>query len=88
LNVADQFSKIVTCDSLSSFLFIVDVTTLSPCYVVPYYHGIARPRVVDGDGLQIFRAAVNILNKQSRTHKEQSFSLGVEYGANNSSKKN
>jgi hypothetical protein len=32
------------------------------------HHGMVRPQVVDGgDGLQIWRAAVNILNKQSRT---------------------
>jgi hypothetical protein len=31
-------------------------------------HGMARPRVTDrGDGLQIWRVAANILNKQSRT---------------------
>jgi hypothetical protein len=33
---------------------------------VPYHHGMARPQVADGgDGLQIWRAAANILNKQS-----------------------
>jgi hypothetical protein len=32
------------------------------------HHGMARPRVADrGYGLQIWRVAVNILNKQSRT---------------------
>jgi hypothetical protein len=32
------------------------------------HHGMARPRVADrGDGLQIWRVAANILNKQSRT---------------------
>jgi nitrous oxidase accessory protein NosD len=31
-------------------------------------NGMARPRVADrGDGLQIWRVAANILNKQSRT---------------------
>jgi hypothetical protein len=31
-------------------------------------HGMARPRVADGGvGLQIWRVAANILNKQSRT---------------------
>jgi hypothetical protein len=46
-----------------------------------------RPQVVDGgDGLQIRRIAVNILNKQSRTaDKGRSSSLGVGRAANNSS---
>jgi hypothetical protein len=35
---------------------------------VPYHHGMARPQVADsGDGLQIWRVAANILNKQSWT---------------------
>jgi hypothetical protein len=35
---------------------------------VPCHHGMARPQVADGeDGLQIWRVAANILNKQSRT---------------------
>jgi hypothetical protein len=35
---------------------------------VPCHHGTARPQVADGgDGLQIWRVATNILNKQSRT---------------------
>jgi hypothetical protein len=54
---------------------------------VPSHHGIACPQVVDGeDGLQIWRVAANILNKQSRTaDKGWSFSLGVGSGVNNSS---
>jgi hypothetical protein len=32
------------------------------------YHSMARPQVADGgDGLQIWRLAANILNKQSRS---------------------
>jgi hypothetical protein len=32
------------------------------------HHGMVRPRVADrGDGLQIWRVAANIFNKQSRT---------------------
>jgi hypothetical protein len=44
------------------------------------------PQVADGgDGLQIWRVAANILNKQSRTaDKGWSSSLGVGRGANNS----
>ncbi|KAJ4439970.1 hypothetical protein ANN_08101 [Periplaneta americana] len=51
----------------------------------PYHHGMARPQVADrGDGIQIWRAAVNILNKQSRTADEGwSSSLGVGRRANN-----
>jgi hypothetical protein len=48
---------------------------------------IIAPQVEDGgDGLQIWRIAVNILNKQSRTaDKGWSSRLGVGSGANNSS---
>jgi hypothetical protein len=54
---------------------------------VPCQHGKARPQVAEGgDGLQIWREAANILNKQSRTaDKEWSSSLGVGRGANKSS---
>jgi hypothetical protein len=47
----------------------------------------ARPQVADGgDGLQIWRVAANILNKQSRTtDKGWSSRLGAGRGANNSS---
>jgi hypothetical protein len=35
---------------------------------VPCHHGMAHSQVEDvGDGLQIWRVAANILNKQSRT---------------------
>jgi hypothetical protein len=46
----------------------------------------ARPQVADGeDGLQIWRVAANVLNKQSRTvDKGWSSNLGVERGTNNS----
>jgi hypothetical protein len=45
----------------------------------------ARPQVADGgDGLQIWRVAANILNKQSRTaDRGWSSSLGFGRGANN-----
>jgi hypothetical protein len=45
-------------------------TMKSKCHVtwVPCHHGMARPRVADGgDGLQIWKVAAIILNKQSRT---------------------
>jgi hypothetical protein len=51
------------------------------------HHGMARPPVADGgDGLQIWRVAANILNKQSWTaDKVWSSSFGVGRGVNNSS---
>jgi hypothetical protein len=53
---------------------------------VPCHHGMACPQVTDGDALQLWRAAANILNKQSRTaEKGWPSSLGVGRGANNSS---
>jgi hypothetical protein len=54
---------------------------------VPCHPGMACPQVADGgNGLQIWRVATNILNKQSRTADKERFSrLGVGRGANNSS---
>jgi hypothetical protein len=58
------------------------------CHVkwVPCFHGMACPQVADGgEGLQIWRVAADILNKQSRTaDKGWPSSLGVGRGANNS----
>jgi nitrous oxidase accessory protein NosD len=58
-----------------------------PTYVksVHCHHGMAHPRVAErGDGLQIWRVAVNILCKQSRTADSGwSSSMGVGRGANN-----
>jgi hypothetical protein len=56
----------------SSVFYILEVCayTMSNTHVkwVYCHHGMARPRVADrGDGLQIWRVAANILNKQSRT---------------------
>jgi hypothetical protein len=53
--------------------------------LVQCHQGMARPRVSDrGDGLQIWRAAANILNKQSRTADSQwPSSLVIGRGANN-----
>jgi hypothetical protein len=52
-------------------------------------HDTARPQVANGrDGLQMWRVAVNILNKQSRTaDKGRSSSLGAGRGAKNSHRK-
>ncbi|KAJ4428435.1 hypothetical protein ANN_24472 [Periplaneta americana] len=60
---------------------------VDPCIVGPYHHGMARPQVADrGDGLRIWRVAVNILNKQSWTaDKGWSSSLGLGRRANNPS---
>jgi hypothetical protein len=50
---------------------------------VPCHHYMARLQVVDGgDGLQIWRVALNILNGQSRTADKAWSNLGVERGAN------
>jgi hypothetical protein len=47
--------------------------------VGPCHHSMARPQV--GDGLQIWKVAANLLNKQSWTvNKEWSSSLGVGRG--------
>jgi hypothetical protein len=53
----------------------------------PCHHSMVCPRVADGrDGLQLWRLAVNILNKQPWTNdKGRSSSLGVGRGANNPS---
>jgi hypothetical protein len=49
------------------------------------HHGMVCPQAADGgDGLQIWRVAANILNKQSRTaDMGWSSSLQVGQGANN-----
>jgi hypothetical protein len=54
---------------------------------VPCHHGMARPQVADGgDGLRIWRAAANILYKESRAaDKGLSSSLRIGARANNSS---
>jgi hypothetical protein len=54
---------------------------------VPCHYGMARRQVADGgDAIQLWMAAANILNKQSRTADTGwSSSLGVVRGANNSS---
>jgi hypothetical protein len=46
----------------------------------------ARPQVADGgDNLQVWRVAVNILNKQSQTANRGGPPASVGHGANNSS---
>jgi hypothetical protein len=54
---------------------------------VACHHGMAHPQVADGgDGLQIWKVAANILNKQSWTaDKGCPSNLGVGLVANNSS---
>jgi hypothetical protein len=53
----------------------------------PCHYSMERPRVADGkDGLQLWRIAANILNKQPRINdKGWSSSLRVGRGANNPS---
>jgi hypothetical protein len=48
---------------------------------VPCHHGMAHPQVADGgDGLQIWRVAVNILNKLLRTADGVVLQLGDSAG--------
>jgi hypothetical protein len=55
-----------------------------PCKVVPCHHGIVCLQVKDGDHFQIWRVAVNILNKLPWTGgKGRISSLVVGYGPNN-----
>jgi hypothetical protein len=56
---------------------------------VPCHHGMARPLVADGgDGLQLWRVAANILDKQSPTAENWwSSRLLVGRCSNNSSRK-
>jgi hypothetical protein len=65
------------------FLFVSTIN--SHVRWVPCRHRMVHPQVADGgDGLQIWRTATNILNKQSRTtDKEWSSSLGIGRGASN-----
>jgi hypothetical protein len=71
------------------FLFFIFNENVIHVKWVPCHHGTARPQVADGgDGLQIWRVAANILNKQSRTaDRGRSSSLGVGRRANNPHRK-
>jgi hypothetical protein len=73
-------SGLILCVS-ESCIFSVHVRWVSR------HHSMACPQVADGgDSLQIWKAAVNILNKQSRrANKGWYCSLGARHGANNSS---
>jgi hypothetical protein len=68
-------------------IFYFSMPSTSHVRCVPCQHAMARPQVaVGGDGLQIWRVAANILNKQSgRADNGWSSSLGVGRGANKSS---
>jgi uncharacterized membrane protein len=49
-------------------IIIIIMSLPSPVRWVSCHHGMARPQVADGgDALHLWRAAANILNKQSRT---------------------
>jgi hypothetical protein len=69
----------------SLFLFCIFRTFFHRVKWVHCHHSMARPRVADrGDGLQIWRVAANIFNKQSRTADSGwSSRLGVGRWANN-----
>jgi hypothetical protein len=66
-----------------SFTFInlhssLNITITFPCYVGPCHHGMARPRVAGGgNGLQIWKVAVNRVNKQSRVADKEWSSISV-----------
>jgi hypothetical protein len=62
------------------WLYFWDHVKWAPCHL-----DVARPQVPDGaHGLQLWRAAANILNKQPRTaDRGWSSSYGVGRGANN-----
>jgi hypothetical protein len=48
------------------FVYVCDAPMLGG---FPCHHSMARPRAADGrDGLQLWRLAANILNKQPRTN--------------------
>jgi len=57
------------------------------CYVGPCHHGMVCLRFADGgDGLQMWRVAVNMLNKQSQTADKRRLSgLGIWWGSNSPS---
>jgi hypothetical protein len=55
---------------------------------VPCHHGMVRPKVADGEGLQVWKVAANILNKQLWTaEKGWPSSLGVGMGLGTRRKK-
>jgi hypothetical protein len=69
-----KYDKIVLNQYSDSLLFvfvgnyIYSIIEIFHVKWVPCHHGMARPQFADGgDGLQIWRVAANILNKQSRT---------------------
>jgi hypothetical protein len=73
---------------MQAFQFaVVHGTVLGGSPVTMAWHGMACPQVVDeGESLQIWKVAANILKKQSRkANKGWSSSLGVGRGPNNAS---
>jgi hypothetical protein len=66
-----------------AMLIFTDLVLAVHVIMSPRHHGMVRPQVADGgDGLQMWRAAVKILNKHSRTaDKSWSSRLGVGRGA-------
>jgi hypothetical protein len=54
--------------------YIQEDDNLKPCYAGLGHHGTAHPKVDDvGDSFQVWRLAVNILSKQSRTADKGGF---------------
>jgi hypothetical protein len=62
LKPANRVQKLNSCPSLS-----LSVAKVIHVKWVHCHHSMARSRVADRDGLQIWRVAANMLNKQSRT---------------------
>jgi len=53
--------------SITNIIITLSVFLSTFSHVDPCHHDMGRPRVAnEGDGLQMWRVAVNILNKQSR----------------------
>jgi len=86
-----SYTSIPQCTFMAGYLVkhSDNFTFTLPFYVtwVSCYHSMGRSQVADGgDGLQMWRVAVNISNKKWQTdEKGWSSSLGVGRGANNSS---
>jgi hypothetical protein len=64
---------------MCQYSFLDGTVILSHVKCAPCHHGMVRPQVADGgDGLQIWRVAANVLNKQSRiANRGWSSSMGV-----------
>jgi len=61
-----KFGMNIVIERHHSSVNITFLHSVIPCYVGLSYHGMVHPWVLDrGDGLQIWKVAVNVLNTQS-----------------------